>query len=102
MENNSMCREAIFVSNPSIFNSVNKHTKKTVTPQDIQRVAKNIKPAMLQDEQQMRQLVRSIGDMAGIKVPDKTVREIAKMVQGGQLPAGQLEQMIRTLTQPKA
>lgn len=90
------------MSNPSIFNSVNKHTNKTVTPQDIQRVAKNIKPSTLQDEQQMRQLVRNIGEMAGIKVPDKTVREIAKMVQGGQIPSGQLEQMIRALTRPKA
>lgn len=90
------------MSNPSIFNNMNKHTKKTVTPQDIQRVAKTIKPSTLQDEQQMRQLVRSIGEMAGIKVPDKTVREIAKMVHGGQIPAGQLEQVIRTLTKPKA
>lgn len=90
------------MSNPSIFNNMNKHTNKTVTPQDIQRIAKNIKPATLQSELQMRQLVRSIGEMAGIKVPDKTVREIAKMVQGGQVPPGQLEQMIRTFSQPKA
>ena len=90
------------MSNPSIFNSMNKHTNKPVTPQDIQRVAKNIKPSTLQDEQKMRQLVRTVGEMAGIKVPDKTVREIAKMVHGGQVPPGQLEQMIRAFTKPKA
>lgn len=86
--------------NPSsnhILNKLNKNTKKTITNQDIQQLANRVKPTTMNSPQQLKQLVRSVGQMAGVKVPEKTVNEIVKMVQDGALQSGQMDQMLKKI-----
>lgn len=84
-----------------ILQKLNKKTGKHITSKDIQNVAKQVKPTTLENEQQLKQLVQSVGAMAGIKVPPKIVSEIVKSVQNGALNTGQMDQMIRKMMNTK-
>jgi hypothetical protein len=80
---------------------MSSRTGKNITSKDIQNVAKQVKPTTIQNEQQLRQLVHSVGAMAGVKVPPKLVNDIVSSIQNGALQSGQMEQMIRKMMNPK-
>jgi predicted RND superfamily exporter protein len=88
-------------STQDILNKLNEQTGKNVTAKDVFKLAKQVKPSTLQDEDQLKQLIKSVGAMAGCKVPQKTVNEIIKLVQSGAFQTGQMDEMIRKLTPQK-
>lgn len=84
-----------------ILQKLNNKTGKHITNKDIQNVAKQVKPTTLENEHQLKQLVQSVGAMAGIKVPPKIVNDIVKSIQNGSLNTGQMDQMIRKMMNTK-
>lgn len=84
-----------------LLKKMSSRTGKNITSKDIQNVAKQVKPTTIQNEQQLRQLVHSVGAMAGVKVPPKLVNDIVSSIQNGALQSGQMEQMIRKMMNPK-
>lgn len=84
-----------------LLQKLNSRTGKKITSRDIQNVAKQVKPTTMENEQQLRQLVHSVGAMAGMKVPPKIVNEIVDSIQKGALQSGQMEQMIRKMMNQK-
>jgi cell division protein FtsX len=88
--------------NPNqILNRINKQTKRQVSAQDIQKMAKQVKPSTMSDEKQLRELVKNIGGMAGLQVPEKTVNDIVKIVQSNKGNLGNVEQLMKNMMGPK-
>ena len=88
-------------SSNDILKKVNSRIGKNITSQDIQKVAKQVNATTLKNEQQLRDLVKSVGEMAGMKVPSKITDDIVKSLQGGTINPSQMDKMLKQVMGPK-
>ena len=77
-----------------VLNAINKKTKKPITSTDIQKLASGVKPSTLQNEAQLRQLIKNVAKMANVTVSESTIQDIIKAVRQSGLNANHLEKMI--------
>ncbi|GKS11836.1 stage VI sporulation protein F [Paenibacillus chitinolyticus] len=80
-----------------ILNTVKKKTGKSVTEKDIQKLASGVKPSTVQDEAQLRQLIKQVSQLVGIDVAEETVKEIVHAVKSSKLDGGNLQQMMNLI-----
>ena len=64
-----------------VLKSVNKKSGKQVTPKQIQKVASGVKPSTMQNEKQLRQLIKQVSKMANVPVSESTTKEIVQAVK---------------------
>jgi predicted outer membrane protein len=88
-------------SSNDILKKVNTRIGKNITSQDIQKVAKQVNATTLKNEQQLRDLVKSVGEMAGMKVPTKITDDIVNSLQGGAINPSQMDKMLKQVMGPK-
>jgi len=80
-----------------VLNAVNRKTGKSIKPSDIQKLASGVKPATLQSEAQLRQLIKNVAKMANLPVSESTIQDIIKAVKGSGVNPAQLEQMMKMM-----
>ncbi|GAB2692488.1 stage VI sporulation protein F [Paenibacillus thermoaerophilus] len=80
----------------NILGKVNKKLGKTISPKDIQNLAKNVKPSTTQNEAQLRQLIKQVSQTVGVPVSEATMNDIVKAVKatGGGADLVKLMQMM--------
>jgi uncharacterized protein YpuA (DUF1002 family) len=77
-----------------VLNVVKKKTGKSVTEKDIQKIASGVKPSTLQNEAQLRQLIKQVSGLVNVKVSEDTVNEIIKAVKSSKLDPDNLNQLM--------
>jgi uncharacterized protein YpuA (DUF1002 family) len=77
-----------------VLNVVKKKTGKSVTEKDIQKIANGVKPSTLQNEAQLRQLIKQVSGLVNVKVSEDTVNEIIKAVKSSKLDPDNLNQLM--------
>lgn|GEM_PF-168794 len=77
-----------------VLNVVKKKTGKTVTPQDIQKIASGVKPSTLQSETQLRQLIKQVSGLVNVKVSEETINEIVQAVKSSKLDMNNMQQLM--------
>lgn len=80
-----------------VLNQINKKSGKNVSAQDIKKVASGVKPSTMQDEAQLRQLIKQVGAMVNVKVPESTIKEIIHAVKSSGLNPNNMEQMMKMM-----
>ncbi|MEY9093047.1 stage VI sporulation protein F [Paenibacillus sp. RC84] len=80
-----------------ILNAVKKKTGKSVTEKDIQKLASGVKPSTVQDEAQLRQLIKQVSQLVGINVPEETVKDIIHAVKSSKLDGNNMQQMMNLI-----
>lgn len=80
-----------------VLNAVNRKTGKNIKPSDIQKLAGSVKPSTMQNEAQLRQLIKNVAKMANMPVSEATIQQIIKAVKGSGVNPGQLEQMMKMM-----
>jgi uncharacterized protein YpuA (DUF1002 family) len=80
-----------------VLNVINKKTGKTVSPKDIQKVAGGVKPSTVQNEAQLRQLIKQVSSMVNVKVSEKTIKEIVDAVKSSGVNPNNMEQMMKMM-----
>ncbi|WP_127585300.1 stage VI sporulation protein F [Paenibacillus koleovorans] len=84
-----------------VLNSIKKKTGKSVSEQDIQKLASGVKPSTLQSEKQLRQLIQQVSSMVNIPVSEKTINEIVSSVKKSGVNPNSMESMMKLLTGQK-
>jgi uncharacterized protein YpuA (DUF1002 family) len=77
-----------------VLNVVKKKTGKSVTEKDIQKIASGVKPSTMQNEAQLRQLIKQVSGLVNVKVSEETVNEIIKAVKSSKLDPDNLNQLM--------
>ncbi|MCD1260205.1 stage VI sporulation protein F [Paenibacillus athensensis] len=77
-----------------VLNVVKKKTGKSVTGQDIQKIASGVKPSTLQSETQLRQLIKQVSSLVNVKVSEETINEIVQAVKSSKLDTNNMQQLM--------
>jgi hypothetical protein len=80
-----------------VLNVVKKKTGKSVSEKDIQKLASGVKPSTIQNEVQLRQLIKQVSDLVGAKVSEETTNEIIQAVKSSKLDAGNMQQLMNMM-----
>lgn len=80
-----------------VLNVVKKKTGKTISQQEIQKLASGVKPSTMQNEAQLRQLIKQVSNMVKVPVTEATVNEIIQAIKASKLNPSNMEQMMKMM-----
>ncbi|OAB46933.1 stage VI sporulation protein F [Paenibacillus antarcticus] len=77
------------------LNAINKKTGKNITESAVKKLASTVKPTTMQNEDQLRQLIKQVSAMANVPVSENTIKDIVNAVK----KSGMNSQSMETLMQ---
>ncbi|SFB18564.1 Stage VI sporulation protein F [Cohnella sp. OV330] len=80
-----------------VLNSVSKKTGKPVTEASLKKIAQKVSPDIMQNEAQIRQLIKQVSGTAGVPVSEDTIKEIVGAVKKSGLNIGNLEGLMKMM-----
>lgn len=80
-----------------VLGAINKKTGKNISENAVKKLASGVDASTLQNEAELRKLVKQVADMAKIKVPDQTVNDIVKAVKASGVRPSNLEAMVKLM-----
>ncbi|MEK3881467.1 stage VI sporulation protein F [Paenibacillus sp. PL2-23] len=80
-----------------VLSAINKKTGKNISENAIKKLASGVNPNTLQNEAELRKLIKQVADMAKIKVPDSTVSDIVKAVKSSGMSPSNLESLVKMM-----
>ena len=84
-----------------VLQAIQQKTGKRISPTQVQKLASGVKPATMQDEKQLRQLIKQVGSMAGVPVSESTVNEIVKAVKSSGMNPNNMQQLMQLMLKKK-
>ncbi|OGX68267.1 MAG: hypothetical protein A2189_03410 [Paenibacillus sp. RIFOXYA1_FULL_44_5] len=80
-----------------VLNIVKKKTGKQIAEKDIYKLASGVKPSTVQNEDQLRKLIKQVSEMANVPVAESTVNEIVQAVKQSGLNTTNMESIMKTI-----
>jgi len=80
-----------------VLGTVKKRTGKAISEKDINKLATGVKPSTMQNEAELRKLIKQVSAMAGIPVAESTVQEIVNAVKKSGMNPGSMEQLMKAM-----
>lgn len=80
-----------------VLKAVKSKTGKSVTQNDIHKLASHVKPGTMQSEEQLRQLIKQVASMVNVPVSEQTMSEIVKAVKGSNLNPNNMEALMKMM-----
>lgn len=80
-----------------VLNVVKKKTGKSIDEKDIYKLASGVKPSTMQNEAQLRQLIKQVSSLVNVPVSESTINEIIQSVKGSK-NGNTLEQLMKLLS----
>lgn len=77
--------------------AINKKTGKTITEGAVKKLASTVKPTTMQNEAQLRQLIKQVSAMAKIPVSEDTVQDIVSAVKKSGLNPSNMESLMKMM-----
>ena len=81
-----------------VLKLVNNKTGKKVSPTDVKRLAGKVTQKTMQDEAQLRKLIKQGGALVNVNVSEQLTNEIVQAVRKSGMNPSNLDQMIRMMT----
>jgi hypothetical protein len=81
----------------NILDTVKNKSGKSISQQDIQKLAGKVGPQTIQNEAQLRQLIKQVAAMVKAPVSESTINEIVRAVKSGAANPNNLEQMTKMM-----
>ena len=78
-----------------VFKLVKNKTGKSVSAQDIHKIAKGVTPDTMQSEAQLRQLIQQVSKLVNVPEAESTIKEIVEAVQSSNMNMGSLEMLMK-------
>lgn len=77
-----------------VLNVVKKKTGKSVSSQDINRLASGVKSSTMKDEAQLRELIRQVSALVNVEVSEKTTNEIISAIKNSKLDENNIQSLM--------
>lgn len=79
------------------LNAINKKSGKNITENQIKKLAGTVKPSTMQNETQLRQLIKQVAAMAKLPVSESTINDIVNTVKKSGVSANNLEALMKLM-----
>lgn len=80
-----------------VLNKIKQKSGKNVSSKDIQKLAGGVKASTMQNEAQLRQLIKQVSQMANVPVSPATENEIVQAIKSSGLNPKSLEDMMSAM-----
>ncbi|URN94138.1 MAG: stage VI sporulation protein F [Candidatus Pristimantibacillus lignocellulolyticus] len=80
-----------------VLGAIKKKTGKNITANSVSKIASTVQPDSLENEAELRKLVRSIADMAKIKMTDSQFEHIVKTIKSSGMKTSNIEALMKIL-----
>lgn len=80
-----------------VLGAIKKKTGKTISTNSISKIANTVKPGTLENDAELRKLVRSVADMANIKLSDEQLDNVLNTVKASGVKSSNMEALMRLL-----
>lgn len=80
-----------------ILGAINKKTGKHISENAVKKLASGVNENTMQNEAELRKLIKQVADMAKIKVPDGAVNDIVKAVKASGLSPSNMESLVKMM-----
>nr|WP_127494196.1 stage VI sporulation protein F [Paenibacillus sp. ATY16] len=80
-----------------VLNAINKKTGKNISENAVKKLANGVSASTMQNEDELRKLIKSVSDMAKVPVSDKTMNDIVKAVKASGMSIGGIESLIKMM-----
>ncbi|MNQ65604.1 hypothetical protein D3C85_800630 [compost metagenome] len=77
-----------------VLSVVKKKTGKSVTAKDIEKIASGVKPSTMQNEAQLRALIKQVSGLVNVKVSEETINDIVQAVKSSKLDTNNMQQLM--------
>lgn len=80
-----------------VLSAINKKTGKNISENAVKKLASGVDAGTLQNEAELRKLIKQVADMAKIKVPESTVGDIVKAIKSSGVSPSNLEALVKMM-----
>lgn len=80
-----------------VLNSINKKTGKGISESSVKKLASGVTAETMQDEAELRKLIKQVAEMAKVKVADSTVNDIVKAVKASGMSTSNMETLMKMM-----
>ncbi|RCX23243.1 stage VI sporulation protein F [Fontibacillus phaseoli] len=79
------------------LNSINKKTGKNISEGAVKRLAGTVKPSTMQNEAELRKLIKQVSAMAKVPVTENTINEIVGAVKKSGMNPSNMEALMKLM-----
>ena len=80
-----------------VLGAINKQTGKNISRNAIKKLASSVDAGTMQDEAELRKLIKQVSDMAKVKVTESTVNDIVRAVKASGMSKSNMESLIKMM-----
>lgn len=80
-----------------ILGAVNKKAGKNITENQVKKIASTITPETMQNEDELRKLIKQVAIMAKVPITEQTMNDIVKAVTSTGMNMGSLEKLMKMM-----
>ncbi|WP_106767991.1 stage VI sporulation protein F [Paenibacillus faecalis] len=80
-----------------VLNAINKKSGKQISQGAIKKLAGTVKPSTMQNEAQLRQLIKQVSQMANVPVSEETTKEIVSAVKKSGMNPSNMEALMKMM-----
>lgn len=80
-----------------VLGAIKKKTGKNISSNSVSKVASTVQPGTLENEFELRKLVKSVADMAKIKMTDAQMDHIMKTIRDSGVKSSNIEALMRIM-----
>lgn len=80
-----------------VLNAINKKSGKKISSGAVKKLASTVKPSTLQNEAQLRQLIKQVSALANVPVSEETVQEIVGAVKKSGMNPSNMEALMKMM-----
>ncbi|WP_042162588.1 stage VI sporulation protein F [Paenibacillus gorillae] len=80
-----------------VLGAINKKTGKNITEGSVKKLASTVTNTTMQNEAELRKLIKQVSEMAKIPVSDSTMNDIVKAVKASGMNMGNIESLMKMM-----
>jgi len=80
-----------------VLNIVNKKSGKNISENAVKKLASTVKPSTMQNETQLRQLIKQVSAMANVPVSEDTIQDIVSAVKKSGMSPQNMESLMKLM-----
>lgn len=79
------------------LNAINKKSGKNITEGTVKKLASNVKPSTMQNEDELRKLIKQVSAAAKVPVTESTINEIVSAVKKSGMNASNMQALMKMM-----
>ncbi|MCM3040166.1 stage VI sporulation protein F [Paenibacillus motobuensis] len=79
------------------LNAINKKSGKNITESTVKKLASSVKPSTMQNEAELRKLIKQVSAAAKVPVTESTINEIVSAVKKSGMNASNMQALMKMM-----